>query len=260
MVDETLQSAVNSGVRRAPGRPRSERARQAILRSTREFLENNQHGFGDLSIEYIASSAGVGKATVYRWWPTKAALVADAFAASVTERLYFPDTGSVQLDMTQQMRRLVQVFRSRRGHVALAILGAGQSDRTLLAAFRDRFMMPRRHEAKITLQRGIERGELPPHVDMDHLLDALYGPIYMRFLIRHAELTPEFVEHHCTMLFEKHFPNTCLHAQKAALKASQQSTISAAKAAVGKAGEKPAKASAKRTAARTPVKGARKSR
>ncbi|MDR3764090.1 MAG: TetR/AcrR family transcriptional regulator [Acidobacteriota bacterium] len=221
---KNLQLAENANARRAPGRPRSERARLAILRSTREFLESPEHGFGDLSIEHIATRAGVGKATVYRWWPTKAALAADAFASSVNERLHFPDTGSVQLDMTQQMRRLVQVLRSRRGHVALAILGAGQSDRTLLAAFRDQFVLPRRVEAKITLQRAIDRGELPPHVDMEHLLDALYGPIYMRFLIRHAELTQEFVERHCTMVFEKHFPKTCLHLQKAARQAATKSS------------------------------------
>ena len=237
MFKESLHSAPKSTVPRAPGRPRSERAHQAILRSTLEFLENPQHGFGDLSIEYIASRAGVGKATVYRWWPTKAALAADAFAASVTERLHFPDTGSVQLDMCQQMRRLVKVFRSRRGHVALAILGAGQSDRTLLAAFRDRFVMPRRIEAKITLQRAIDRGELPAGLDMDHLLDALYGPIYMRFLIRHSELTLEFVDRHCTMVFEKHFPNTCLHLKKAtgeAVPAAKRATKTTARKTAGK--------------------------
>jgi hypothetical protein len=79
------------------------------------------------------------------------------------------------------------------------MLGAGQSDRSLIAAFRERFMKPRRQEAYATLRRGIRRGQLRKNVDMDLLLDSLYGPIYMRFLIRHDSLTPEFVEGLCEL-------------------------------------------------------------
>jgi AcrR family transcriptional regulator len=187
--------------RRAPGRPRSERARRAILSCTLRFLENRRNGFADLTIEHVAAAAEVGKATVYRWWPNKAALVADAFAGSVTRKLHFPDTGSVMQDLKLQMHQLVKILRSRRGNLVSAILGAGQSDHTLITAFRERFLMPRRAEAYVTLQRGIDRGELPASLDMNLLLDALYGPIYMRFLIRHDPLTPEFVDELCIIVF-----------------------------------------------------------
>ena len=72
-----------NGGKRPPGRPRSEESRQAILRSTLKLLKET--GFPQLSIEAIAADADVSKATVYRWWPTKAALVADAFSASPDE-------------------------------------------------------------------------------------------------------------------------------------------------------------------------------
>jgi AcrR family transcriptional regulator len=195
-----------SAVKRSPGRPRSERARQAILISTLGFLEQKENGFADLTIEHIAAQAGVGKATVYRWWPTKAALVADAFASSVTQKLRFPDTGSVCDDIAQQMRQLVKILRSRRGHVVSAILGAGQSDSTLISAFRERFLKPRREEAYATLRRGIVRGELPEALDLDHVLDALYGPIYMRFLIKHDGLTLEFVDQQCQLILHQTLP------------------------------------------------------
>jgi len=195
-----------SPAKRNPGRPRSERARQAILNSTLEFLERKENGFADLTIEYVAAQAGVGKATVYRWWPTKAALVADAFASSVMPKLRFPDTGSVREDMNRQMLQLVKILRSRRGHVVSAILGAGQSDSTLIGAFRERFLKPRRAEAYITLQRGITRGELPDTLDLDHVLDALYGPIYMRFMSRQEALTPDFVERTCEMILNQKLP------------------------------------------------------
>src|SRR5271166_4482451 len=93
-----------TGEKRAPGRPRSEESRQSILRSTLKLLKRDG-GFAELSIEAIAADANVGKTTVYRWWPSKAALVADAFFASAEEVLQFPNTGSVQRDMSLQMRR-----------------------------------------------------------------------------------------------------------------------------------------------------------
>ena len=157
-------------------------------------------GFGDLSIEAIAADANVGKTTVYRWWSTKAALVADAFSASADEELRFPDTGSVQNDMSLQMRRLIRVFRSRRGKVVAALLAGGQSDPELIEAFRERFLWPRRKNAYRTLQRGIDRGELPPDIDLDLVLDSLYGPIYMRFLIRHDKLDESFVDDLCQLI------------------------------------------------------------
>ena len=186
-----------NGRKRPPGRPRSEEARQSILQSTLKLLA--EKGFSELTIEAVAARANVGKATVYRWWPDKGALIADAFASSTTRKLHFPDTGSVRSDMNQQMRQLIKVFRSRRGRIVSAMLGAGQSDHNLIAAFRERFMKPRRQEAYATLRRGISRGQLKKNVDMDLLLDSLYGPIYMRFLLRHDKLTPEFVDGLCEL-------------------------------------------------------------
>jgi AcrR family transcriptional regulator len=198
--NRTLPSAIHNGNgKRPPGRPRSEQSRRAILRSTLKLLRK-KGGFPDLGIEAIAADANVGKATVYRWWPSKAALVADAFAQSSEQELQFPDTGSVVSDMSLQMRRLIRIFRSERGKVVAALLAGGQSDPELIEAFRERFLWPRRRQAYITLQRGIERGELPRGADMNLILDSLYGPIYMRFLIRHDELTEDFADQLCRLV------------------------------------------------------------
>jgi AcrR family transcriptional regulator len=188
----------NTNGKRAPGRPRSEQARLSILRSTLEVLAET--GFSGLTIEEVAARAGVGKATVYRWWPHKGALIADAFASSTTSKLRFPDTGSLAKDMSRQMRQLVKVFSSPRGRIVAAILAAGQSDREVIAAFRERFLKPRRQEAYATLRRGMLRGELRTGIDPDVLLDSLYGPIYMRFLIQHDRLTPQFVDKLCALV------------------------------------------------------------
>jgi len=188
----------NNG-RRSPGRPRSEQSHRAILRSTLKLLRK-KGGFLELTIEAIAADANVSKATVYRWWPSKAALVADAFAESSEQELQFLDTGSVVGDMSLQMRRVVRVFRSERGKIVAALLAGGQSDPELIRAFRERFLWPRRQQAYITLQRGIHRGELPRGTNKDLILDSLYGPIYMRFLIRHDELTEDFADQLCALV------------------------------------------------------------
>lgn len=198
MRQKLLAAEYRKNGKRPPGRPRSEQARQAILRTTLKIL--GKSGFSDFKIEEVAAHASVGKATVYRWWPNKGALIADAFASSTTRKLRFPDTGSVYTDMSQQMRQLIKVFRSRRGRIVSAILAAGQSDKDLIEAFRERFLWPRRREAYATLRRGIERGELRKDLDPDLLLDSLYGPIYMRFLIQHDRLTPEFVDRLCKLV------------------------------------------------------------
>ena len=186
--------------RRPPGRPRSENARQAILRSTIKLLRKT--GFEQLSIEAIAADAGVGKATVYRWWPSKGALVVDAFASSTQDELHFPDSGSVYRDVSLQMNQWLSVLRSARGCIVRAIIGAGQSDPELLVEFRKRLLRPRREEAYATLRRGIVRGELPPDLDLDLVLDMLYGAIYMRFLIRHDELTEDYIREVCRIVLD----------------------------------------------------------
>jgi AcrR family transcriptional regulator len=191
-------SGNNGNGKRPPGRPRSEAARLAILRTTLKVL--GETGFSNLTIEEVADRAQVGKTTVYRWWPSKGALIADAFANSTVSKLRFPDTGSVDTDMSRQMRQLIKIFRSPQGRIVSAILAAGQSDKTLIAAFRERFLKPRRREAYATLRRGVVRGELRKDIDPDLLLDCLYGPIYMRFLIQHDLLNPEFAQRLCGLV------------------------------------------------------------
>jgi hypothetical protein len=98
------------------------------------------------------------------------------------------------------MNQFLGLLHSRRGRIVASLLGAGQSDPDLLEAFRDRFLRPRRQEAYKTLRRGIERGELPSNLDLDLVLDILYGAIYMRYLIRHDELSESYVKEVCQVV------------------------------------------------------------
>ena len=176
---------------RLPGRPRSKAAHQAILQAANELLGCN--GFASLTMESIAAKAGVSKATIYRWWPTKAAVVMDGFLAATVPTIPFPNTGSVREDFRRQMHSVVDIFTSKTGHTIAALIAEGQADPELAQAFRSRYLAARRKEAKHILERGIARQELRCDLDLDVVLDALYGPLYYRLLVGHAPLNADFV-------------------------------------------------------------------
>jgi AcrR family transcriptional regulator len=176
---------------RGPGRPRSEKARKAVIRTTLKLLE--RVGFHELSIEAVAARAGVGKATVYRWWANKAELVISAFASAVENELRFPAGGKVLDSIHQQMKRWVVIFQSPLGQIVATVIGAGQSDPDILKAFRALWVEPRRKEVRGLLLQAMKNGELRPDLDPDTILDLFYGPLYLRLVLKHAPLDEDFV-------------------------------------------------------------------
>jgi AcrR family transcriptional regulator len=178
-------------VKSGRGRPRSPETCEKILKAAYEML--NEVGFMDLTIEGVAARAEVGKPTIYRRWQTKAALAMDAFLAAVNPEIDFPDTGSVVEDFREQMYKVVNLMNSPRGEVLASVIGCGQSNEELIAAFRDNWLTPRRNEAKKTFQQGVARGELKEGIDAEVVIDALYSPLFYRLLLKHQPLTQIFV-------------------------------------------------------------------
>ena len=177
---------------RGRGRPRSDEAHQNILQAANSLV--NEVGFAELTIEAIAARAGVGKPTIYRRWSSKARLVMDAFLATTAPELAFPDTGSVLEDIRLQMRQLVNVMNSPRGQVIATLIGGGQTDAELIAAFRENWLSGRRATCGEVFKKGVERGELRADVDIEVAIDALYSPLFYRLLLKHAPLTDSFVD------------------------------------------------------------------
>ncbi len=182
------------------GRPRCPKATKAIVRATLSLLRRS--GFAGLTIDAVAERAGVGKATIYRWWPNKAALVVDAFFSHVSPRLPFADTGSVRGDFRSQMQLVVDEMCGPNGRLLAQLVSATQTDAELRRAFRERWLRPRRAEGLPAIARAIARGELPRNVDIEFLFDSLYGPLYLRLLFEHAPLTPAFVERLVAITFD----------------------------------------------------------
>ncbi|MBA9084041.1 AcrR family transcriptional regulator [Fontibacillus solani] len=182
------------------GRPRSTETQQSILSAAYELLL--QEGFAAITIEKMAERAKVSKATIYKWWPNKAAVVMDGFMSAASERLPVPDTGSVFDDITIHAVNLTRFLTSREGHIITQLLGEGQFDEALAESYRIRYFQPRRLEARKLIEQGVHRGELQENLDIEICIDLIYGPIFYRLLVTGAELNDAYVQQLVVKAFE----------------------------------------------------------
>jgi AcrR family transcriptional regulator len=175
------------------GRPRSEKARTAILAAAAELLLDR--GLSAVSMDAVAERAGVSKATIYRWWPTKESLALDAlFTEWAAARPEPRDTGSLHGDLLSLLRPWSRLATSRPyGRVLAALITEAQTDPAFAAEYRQRLVEPRRDQGRAIFRRAIERGEIPADTKVEVALDLLYGPLYHRLLHGHAPLNDRFV-------------------------------------------------------------------
>lgn len=176
--------------KRSAGRPRSEHARKAILDATARLLETT--ALRNLAIESIAKEAGVGKATIYRWWPNKAAIVIDAFFQEVELRSAFEEAPTATEAIQHQVVRMVRAIRGPTGRIAAQIIAEGQSDPGVLEHFRAVFLRQRRATATEIFRSGIANGEFHADLDIELAIDLIYGPIWYRLMVGHQPLDETF--------------------------------------------------------------------
>jgi AcrR family transcriptional regulator len=182
-----MTEAVEFEVHRPPGRPRSPEADRAILRAAVDLLADE--GYGGVTMEGVASRAGVGKATVYRRWPCKSALVVDAVTACRESGSEPPDTGSTRDDLLVFVRGFMHHLRtSDAGRVMPALVAELSRNPELAAEFRDGFVQPRRAKVLEAVRRGVERGEVRPDVDAELIADGVVALLMHRFLVTGMEI------------------------------------------------------------------------
>ena len=182
--------------KRSPGRPRSEPARQAILAVAMELLLDQ--GLNAMSMDEVARRAGVSKATIYRWWPSKERLALDALAAEWAASGSTPDrdTGTLRGDLLILFRPWIrQLNRRPYARVVAGLVAAAQADAEFADLYRQQFVRPRRNASRDLLVRARDRGQIAADTDLEVALDLLYGPIYHRLLHGHAPLTERFAQH-----------------------------------------------------------------
>ena len=187
-------------VHRPPGRPRSPEADRAILRATVDLLADE--GYGGVTMEGVAARAGVGKATVYRRWPSKSALVVDAVSACRESGWQPPDTGSAREDLLGFVRGFMHHLRtSDAGRVMPALVTELARNPELAVAFREGFVQPRRARVLEAVRRGTDRGEVRPDVDPELVADAVVALLMHRFLITGMDIDDGLPERVLDMLW-----------------------------------------------------------
>jgi AcrR family transcriptional regulator len=186
----------NSGTgspRRAPrGRPRSDRAHRAILDAFLTHLI--KEGFADLRLEHVAADAGVGKATIYRRWPSKEALALDLLMQLAAPHIAIEDVGDTRAELLASVTNAMRaVTETPFGPVIRALLSQIAINPALGDPFRASVVQGRRDEVARVIARGISRGDLRADADVDVATELLVGPVYFRLMFG-GELGQEFSE------------------------------------------------------------------
>jgi AcrR family transcriptional regulator len=183
---------------RPPGRPRDEAVRDRIREAALQLLE--EVGFANVTCDAIAQRSGASKATVYRWWPNKAAVLIDAFVESVTPELPFREADTLAEYVTIHLRQFAKVVAGRKGRLLAAVIAAAQNDPEVEAAFLAHWIKPRRSVSRKALQKFKNEGALPEHFDIEQVLDVMYGPLHFLLMVRHGKLGPAYAESLAAML------------------------------------------------------------
>ncbi|MEJ3745836.1 TetR/AcrR family transcriptional regulator [Actinomycetes bacterium KLBMP 9797] len=184
---------------RAPANParRKETSRRAILTAAFELVQ--EVGYAKLSIEGIAARAGVGKQTIYRWWPSKGAILFEAFLmlseGSEGEPAALPDTGDLEADLRAVLHATVQEMNdSRYAEPMRALATEVTHDPELAAVYAERLDGPLKELKRQRLRSAQRAGQLAADLDLDVAVDLVWGPLLNRWLQRSGPLTTEYAD------------------------------------------------------------------
>ncbi len=180
--------------RARPGRPRSENAASHAMVMDAVYALLQERPLRDLTIDAVAKRAGVGKPTIYRWWPTKTTLVLAMFGERLVPDRDIPQCGSAEAMIRLRVQRLIEQFGGMFGKVMADLIAEGQADPALLCQLYDRHIRHRRTATAAEVQRGKADGEFRADLDADLFIDAVFGPIYYHLLLRSAALTTAYGE------------------------------------------------------------------
>jgi len=143
-----------------------------------------ERGFAALTIEAIAERAEVSKKTIYRWWPSKGAVLLDAVSLLAGRVADFPDTGDLEDDLTAQISVIVDLLTPPDSSPVAALVTEGQRDATLGAQIRDDVVQPTIVNFDARMRSAQAAGQIPADVDLDVAVDLFYGPVYHRLALR----------------------------------------------------------------------------
>ncbi|MFG2054269.1 TetR/AcrR family transcriptional regulator [Micromonospora sp. NPDC048930] len=158
---------------------RNEASRRAILDAALQLCA--EIGYSRLTIEAIAARAGVSKKTIYRWWPSKGAVVLEAVddAATVAD---YPDTGNLATDLHKQLTAVIELLTPPGNSAVTGLIAEALHDNELAHGLRERLIQPRITAFRERMRKAQRDGQLAADADLDVALDLIYGPVYHRLV------------------------------------------------------------------------------
>jgi AcrR family transcriptional regulator len=183
-------------LKRKPGRPRSKRSEEAIIRATTSLLADER--YADLTVSKVAARARASKSTIYRRWPTKEHLVIEAF--NRWPALLAHDRGDVMSDLLDLYRQFLRILHRPPSNAIMPTLVAERAHNPALAAVFDPLMQRRRDPVRVVLRRAMERGELPTSTDVELGVDAIMGVTVLRMYFIPGNLSIPAIREFLTVL------------------------------------------------------------
>jgi AcrR family transcriptional regulator len=177
---------------RSPGRPRSETARHAILAAATSLID--EEGYGGVTMEGIARRAGVSKQTIYRWWPSPAAIVLEALNAGASRIAPLVETGDFEHDLRVFVRHSVIGARGKVARLLTALMAEAQRDPVFAESFRNGFLAQRRAVMRQLLDHAKSSGQLRDGVDADLLVELFFGALWYRLLAASGPINRRFAD------------------------------------------------------------------
>jgi AcrR family transcriptional regulator len=182
-------AAKERGGERKRGRPRSKAAEAAVLDAAYRLL--SQHSLRTVTVEAIAAEAKVSKATIYKWWPSRAAILMSAFLRAARDSIPYPSV-LTSSELQDRLHRMGEQFRGPIGKMMSVLIAESQEDPDFAQEFRQGYIQARRVEGEKLVEDGI-RNDMIKDADPHTILDVIYAPLYYRLLIKHEPLTDEFI-------------------------------------------------------------------
>lgn len=171
---------------------RNEQSRRAILDAAISLI--GELGYDNISIEAIARRAGVSKQTIYRWWPSKGAVILEAATESLSAVVSLPDTGDIVADIRTQLAAILELITTTGfGPAYRCLIAAGQSDPGLLRALFDQIIAPNIEDFRARTALAQQRGEMRADADWQTMRDLLYGVVEYR-LVHAMPLEPAYID------------------------------------------------------------------
>lgn len=164
---------------------------QAVHAATLSLLA--EHGYEAVSVDAVASVAGVHRTTVYRRWGSREALVAAALTANAGTQVLIPDEGDLRSDLVAMLRSVAENLASPLGG-SLASAMVGQRDSPEITALSEHFWTTRFDAAAVIVDRAVQRGELRSGTDPRRLLEAAVAPVWFRCVVQRAEVDRRLID------------------------------------------------------------------